>query len=120
LGNKKRVRKMADVANAALDAANAEFKAKWSSELRQAYESVSAKNASNLDPHLLAFAKKVKHADDEAKAARDKAENTFDEAERELSTRMAREGARQAIESWDLHEKALRLAEEGLHVTVAK
>jgi len=39
------------------------------------------------------------------------AEATFDEAEKQLSTRLAREGCRKAIESWDLHEKAIRKAE---------
>ncbi len=120
LANKKRVRKMADVANAALDKANADFKAQWSSDLRHAYEAVTSKSANGVDPQLLAFAKKVKHADDQAKAARDKAEKTFDDAEKELSTRMARQGAREAIESWELHEKALKLAEEGVQVGAIK
>jgi hypothetical protein len=53
----------------------------------------------------------VKNADDEAEAARLDAEDTFDEAERKLSTGMAKEGARKAIESWELKEKAIRKAE---------
>jgi hypothetical protein len=39
------------------------------------------------------------------------AEETFDEAERQLSTSLAREGCRKAIQSWELHEKAIRRAE---------
>jgi hypothetical protein len=39
------------------------------------------------------------------------AEQTFDEAEKQLSTRLAREGCRQAIESWNLHQKAIRQSE---------
>jgi hypothetical protein len=39
------------------------------------------------------------------------AEHTFDEAERLLSTSLAREGCQKAIRSWDLHEKAIRRAE---------
>jgi hypothetical protein len=39
------------------------------------------------------------------------AENTFDEAERQMSTRLAREGCSKAIASWELHEAAIRKAE---------
>jgi hypothetical protein len=47
------------------------------------------------------------------------AENTFDEAERQLSTRLAREGCAKAIASWELHEAAIRKAEAastGIHL----
>ena len=52
-------------------------------------------------------------ADDPATTidARLDAEDTFDEAERRLSAGMAREGARKAIESWELREKSIRKAE---------
>jgi hypothetical protein len=39
------------------------------------------------------------------------AEETFDKAEKQLSTALAREGCRKAILSWDLHEKAIHKAE---------
>jgi hypothetical protein len=39
------------------------------------------------------------------------AEDAFDLAEKQLSTRLAREGCQKAIHSWDLHEKAIRKAE---------
>jgi len=39
------------------------------------------------------------------------AEETFDEAERQLSTRLAREGCEKAIRAWDLKEKAISKAE---------
>ncbi len=35
---------------------------------------------------------------------------TFDEAEKQLSTSLAREGCRKAIQSWDLHEAAIHKA----------
>jgi hypothetical protein len=54
---------------------------------------------------------KVKEADDAARHARTDAEKTFDEAERRLSTTLAREGCKKAIHSWELHEKAIRKAE---------
>jgi len=93
LREKKRVRKTADQANAALDQLSQAVKDRWPDGMRTAY------------------AKKVKEADDAAYRARMDAEATFDEAERQLSTRLAREGCRKAIESWDLHEKAIRKAE---------
>jgi hypothetical protein len=49
--------------------------------------------------------------DAEAYQARMDAETTFDLAEKQLSTSLAREGCRKAIHSWELHEKAIRKAE---------
>ncbi len=62
-------------------------------------------------PEATLIAKKVKEADDEAYRARMDAEETFDQAEKQLSTSLAREGCRKAIHSWELHEKAIRKAE---------
>ena len=62
--------------------------------------------------HLIV--KKIKEADDEAYRARIDAEKTFDEAERQLSTSMAREGCGKAIHGWELHEKAIRKAEAAI------
>jgi hypothetical protein len=47
------------------------------------------------------------------------AEDTFDEAEKKLSTRLAREGCRKAIDSWDLHEQAIRKSEAAIGATKA-
>jgi hypothetical protein len=55
--------------------------------------------------------KNVKEMDDKAYCARMDAEKTFDEAERQLSTSLAREGCKKAIRSWNLYERALREAE---------
>ena len=93
LREKKRVRKTADQANAALDQLHQAVKDRWPDGVRAVY------------------AKKVKEADDEAFRAHMDAEATFDEAEKLLSTSLAREGCRKAILSWDLHEKAIRKAE---------
>ncbi|MGZ4819106.1 MAG: hypothetical protein ACXVZJ_10800, partial [Terriglobales bacterium] len=65
-------------------------------------------------------AKAVKKADDAAHRARMDAEDTFDEAERQLSTRLAREGCRKAIASWELHEEAIRKAEAALDASNSK
>ena len=67
--------------------------------------------ASVIDPDATLLAKKIKESDDEAYRARMDAEETFDKAEKQLSTALAREGCRKAIHSWDLHEKAIRKAE---------
>jgi hypothetical protein len=132
LREKKRVRKTADEANAALDQLSAALRNRWPDGIRSAYETlvVEAKGSATgvksaphnnhksplaaLDEALL-IARKLKAADDEAYRARMNAEEAFDEAERRLSTSLAREGCRKAIASWDLHEKAIRKAEAVLH-----
>jgi flagellar biosynthesis chaperone FliJ len=125
LREKKRVRKAADKANAALDDLDREVKAGWSSELTSAYKELSdvetakterrsqaaPKRSEEISAEVQLFVRRVKEADDQAYQARMDAERTFDEAERSLSTSMAREGCRKAIHSWDLHEKAIRRAE---------
>ncbi len=115
LREKKRVRKAADVANAALDSTIAKLKAGWQKEFTSAYDQLHGKDR-KASAELLAEAKKVKHAEEEAKRARDDAEKTFDDAEKQLSTTMAREGCRKAIRSWELHEHVIRLAENGANV----
>ncbi len=119
LREKKRVRKTADQANAALDKSNQAVKDRWPDSLTVAYQSLVAVTVPNqpatlsptIDPQSSLSAKKVKEADDAAYRARMDAEETFDEAERQLSTSLAREGCRKAIQSWELHEKAIRKAE---------
>ena len=56
----------------------------------------------------------IKDADDTARRARMHAEKTFDDAERQLSTSLAREGCKKAIHSWELHEKAISKAETAM------
>jgi arginine utilization protein RocB len=119
LKEKKRVRKTADKANSALDALNNEIKASWDDTLKAAYQQVTAPSndptkALNADPALIHLAKIIRRADDLARRARMDAEDTFDEAERQLSARLAREGCRKAIVSWELHEIANRKAEAAL------
>ncbi len=124
LREKKRVRKTADVANAALDHMTEVVRKRWTDDVRLAYDALApqAKGATAGRHHskqlsqpvngeASSIAKTVKQADDEAYRARMDAEEAFDEAERQLSTSLAREGCRKAIHSWDLHEKAIRKAE---------
>ncbi|MBZ5685286.1 MAG: hypothetical protein LAP86_09630 [Acidobacteriia bacterium] len=121
LREKKRVRKTADQANAALDQLNQAVKDCWHDSVRVAYASLVTQESGNstvpsqptqeIDPQSRLSAKRVKEADDAAYRARMDAEETFDEAERQLSTSLAREGCRKAIQSWELHEKAIRRAE---------
>jgi hypothetical protein len=66
------------------------------------------------DPEIRLLVEKVKDADDAARRVRMDAEETFDEAERQLSTCLAREGCQKAIHSWELHEKAIRRAEAAM------
>ncbi len=124
LREKRAVRKIADQANAALDRLNGEVKDRWPADLRAAYQNLSNRSADNMhrptcndsppsNPVTPAFlaAKRVRAADQEAYRARMDAEETFDIAEKQLSTALAREGCRKAIHSWELHEKAIRTAE---------
>jgi hypothetical protein len=111
LTEKRRVRAAADAATAALDKAEKRVKADWPDELRKAYRKIGAHALANgTDPlHRAVF--EVKKADDAAYDARMDAEATFDEAERRLSASMACQGAQKAIDSYCLHEHAIRKAE---------
>ena len=127
LTEKRRVRTIADEARSALDDFEMKVKLTWSDELKIAYNHlVSAngeakrgrgkKNAKpagngNADQKSLATVVGVKKADDEAYNAHEDAEDLFAEAERKMSTGMAREAARKALEAYDLHEAAIRKAE---------
>jgi hypothetical protein len=126
LWEKSKVREVADDANAALDSLNRKTKKRWNDDLREAYrqlvaEATHAKSKSNhrngngqvkdLGPEVLRFLRQVKESDDKAYAARMDAEATFDDAEKQLNTSLAREGCKKAIHSWNLHEKAIRAAE---------
>ncbi len=125
---KKRVRALADEARAALDNLEMKVKLTWSDDLKLAYnqlisdngdakqarrKSKAAKPPANnkIDPKVLASVTRVKEADDDAYNAHEDAEEIFAEAERKMSTSMAREGARRALEAYDLHEAAIRKAE---------
>ena len=128
LREKKRVRKAADTANDALDALEQEIKRGWSAELTAAYGELlpaSSKAAAGRQAHAKndtdsisaetrLAARQIKQADEQAYRAHMDAEETFDEAEKQLSTRLAREGAAKAIASWELHESAIRKAEAAL------
>jgi hypothetical protein len=130
LSEKKRVRKAADLANACLDRLDQEIKTRWSEELKAAYSEVGGNSgggaqpqhkqtSQRIDPQVMLLAKKLKESDDEAYRVRMDAEDTFDEAEKKLSTRLAREGSRKAIDSWDLHEQAIRKSEGAIGATKA-
>jgi hypothetical protein len=120
LFEKRRVRETADQANAALDKLNQAVKLRWSRDVKAAYKELAAKAggarqgepaSQAIDPQVRLFATKVKEADDAAYRARMAAEDTFDEAERQLNADLAREGCQKAIQSWELHESAIRRAE---------
>jgi hypothetical protein len=124
LRQKKTVRKAADRANAALDGLNGQVKDCWPADIRAAYEGLAQQGtrtvktpchnesiSAAINAQAISSARKAKAADEEAYRARMDAENTFDGAEKQLSTALAREGCRKAIHSWELHEKAIRIAE---------
>jgi len=125
LREKKRVRHTADRANDALDRLSQTVKTRWPDDLRTAYEALVTQATEgsaegrrrkkqpprSINPELQLIVRKIKDADDEVYSSRMDAERTFDEAEKRLSTSLAREGCRKAIYGWDLHEKAISKAE---------
>ena len=123
LREKKHVRQTADRANAALDQLSLNVKGRWAEGIRNAYEALAAQGNDGkrkqslpaIDPEARLVARKIKDADDEVYRCRMDAEKTFDEAEKKLSTSLAREGCRKALHGWDLHEKAIRKAEAVIH-----
>jgi hypothetical protein len=116
LKEKKRVRKTADKANDTLWALQKTVRASWPDDLQSAYAELetgqqkSAKS-SPAATQLNHFVRAVKQADDEAYQAHLDAEETFDRADKRLSTSLAREGCRKAIHSWELYEEAIEKAE---------
>jgi hypothetical protein len=125
LREKKRVRHIADEANAALDRCSDELRRRWPENLRAAYEifaaEISKPQSGSRTPDTVPrvkdaeaprLARKLKDADDRAYRARMLAEQAFDDAEKKLSTRLAREGCVKAIASWELYEKAIVQSEK--------
>ena len=116
LREKKRVRKTADQANAALDHMSEELRQRWPGDIKTAYQNLGTNGEGNGrasqktpagDSKAFVIARKLKQADDQAYGARMAAEKTFDDAEKRLSTSLAREGCQKAILSWELHERAI-------------
>jgi len=115
------VRETADRANAALDRLNRSVKARWSDEVKATYKELSEKSRRRLEkeqthevaatPEIHSLIEKVIAADEAAHRARMAAEEAFEQAEEQMSTRLAAEGCKIAIHSWVLHEKAIRQAE---------
>jgi hypothetical protein len=120
LQQKKRVRSTADQANLALDQLSASLKQGWPESLKAAYAALGQNGTArarlarspfpSFDPATVHLATKLKQADEQACHARMDAEKTFDEADRKLSTALAREGCRKAILAWELHQKAIEQA----------
>ncbi len=122
LAEKRRVRQIADLATAALDEATEKAMAHWSDELKQAYEDLVEKDkkggrvkkspkGNSISPEMKALAAEVKAALDEKEEVRLDAEAIFDDAERRMSTQGARNGAARALDTYDLHENAIRKVE---------
>jgi hypothetical protein len=116
LFEKTRVRQTADRANEALDRLNRAVKAKWSTEAKASYKQIAAttKGKHGAEPEgseLDQLIGKVLEADVAAERARQVAEEMFDKAERQMNLDLAREGCKKAIQSWELHEKAIKKAE---------
>jgi hypothetical protein len=126
LAQKPKVRRIADLATAALNTAEDSVKATWSDDLKRAFNYLATEGDENgknkkgakanglpkgIDAELLALAKGVYEADEETETMRLDAEEAFAEGERKLSVALAKEGAKKALATYDLHEAAIRKAE---------
>jgi hypothetical protein len=94
LTEKRKLRQTADAAWAALEECEAKVRASLGDGTR-----------------MKAALHDLKTADRAAQKARVDAEAQFDEADRRMSTAMAREGAQMAIDAWTLREKFIRKLE---------
>ena len=95
LMQKPRARRTADAAWDALEAYEKNVKGAWPPETKKAFREDKALQAAGAKAHQA-------HLDAEAQ---------FDEADRRLSTSMAREGAQMAIDAWTMREKFIRKLE---------
>ncbi len=138
LTEKKRARSIADRANEILDAVDRAVKDSWGEDLKKAYRELEAEEefeadpgkkaayikareaAKDVAPALKAVARRIREADNEAYNAHMDAEDTFDEADRKLSAELARQGSKRAVESWELHESAIRKSEAAGNTAAAK
>ncbi len=133
LWEKQAVREAADKANATLDRMYRKVTNAWGEEIKAAYEDLEAESTAKGRGHkskavetkgseseAAIFAKKAKQSHDKAYRARMDAEKTFDDAEAQLNTDLAREGCQKAILAWELFEKTIRLAESGVAPTKEK
>jgi hypothetical protein len=123
LFEKARVQEIADRATAVLAETDRKIKAAWSDDLKKAYQELvdqekpkrghrqEKDHEDGITPEVRLAAKKVKEAYEKGQRTRVDAEDTFEEAERRMSTDLARVGCRKALESYDLRERAIRKAE---------
>lgn len=112
LTQKRRLRQTADAAWEALEKCEDRVKRSWDEAIRKAYRDLGGrKNGNRMDPAIHAALQRLKEADEEAYKARMDAEAQFDEADRRMSTSMAREGAQMAIDAWTMREKLIRKME---------
>jgi len=126
---KRRVRAAADRANEALDNLAKKVRSSWEDDAKKVYRELEAKDAlesnprarhqyeksreeaRHVDPKLRLAVERVKRADEGAWNARMDAEQTFEDAEHQMSASLARQGATKAIHCWELREKSIRKAE---------
>ncbi len=95
LAEKRRARRTADAAWEALEQYEKKVKEGWSAGTKAAFRE---------DKALQAAARKAHQAHLDAEAQ-------FDEADRRMSTEMARAGAQMAIDAWEMREKLIRKLE---------
>jgi len=123
LMEKTRLRQAGDAANSALDQLNQSVRSRWNGDAKALYTKLSsmpladrqgqiaAASASANNSELLLLIQKVVEADDAAHTAAMQAQEAFNQAEKQMSIGLAKDGCRKAIYSWELHEQAIGSAE---------
>jgi hypothetical protein len=76
----------------------------------QSASKTTVEEAKAVAPDVKVLAARLWKEDDEAFQARMTAEETFDEAERQMSVPLAQQGSTQAIEAFEMREKFIRKA----------
>ena len=122
LSEKKKVRKIADAANATLDNAEKELRRRWDPSIEEAYKTLQDRSSHLDTPSGEAFrlARAIKQAHDKAIELRAEAEAMFSKAEERLSVATAREACHKALEGWRFHEEAVGLSEKAGLATAGK
>ena len=95
LAEKRRARRTADAAWEALADCENRVKDKWSAETAAAFRSDKALQSAHRKAHQAHMA----------------AEAQFDEADRRMSTELARRGAQMALDAWEMRENFIRKLE---------
>jgi hypothetical protein len=112
LNEKKRARQTAEAAWEALDRYERKVQASWNEDILHGWRGLdTGRRTNHLDPAIWRALEDLKKSDAAAHKARMDAQARFEEADREMSALLARQGAQMALEAWTLREEFIRRME---------